>query len=119
MNEFEHIRESLRDLMKYLPHSGAIYNTNFTDDILSVEWKEAELENDDLRNYKAKAEFYLRQHQDNAAVAKLRSNIPLTGQDVAELEKFFGAKWERDRTMKLSAARNPWVSLCAKLWAWT
>ena len=87
VNEFEHIRESLRDLMKYLPHGGAIYNTNFTDDILSVEWKEAELENDDLKSYKAKAEFYLRQHQDNAAVAKLRSNIPLTGQDVAELEK--------------------------------
>ena len=87
INEFEHIRESLRDLMKYLPHDGAIYNTNFTDDILSVEWKESELENDDLKNYKAKAEFYLRQHQDNVAVAKLRSNIPLTEQDVAELEK--------------------------------
>ena len=24
--------------MKYLPHDGTIYNTNFTDDILSVEW---------------------------------------------------------------------------------
>lgn len=87
ISEFEHIRQSLRNLMKYLPHDGAIYNTNFTDDILSVEWKESELENDDLKNYKAKAEFYLRQHQDNAAVAKLRSNIPLTEQDVAELEK--------------------------------
>ena len=52
-----------------------------------MEWKESELENDDLKNYKAKAEFYLRQHQDNGAVAKLRSNIPLTPQDVAELEK--------------------------------
>lgn len=87
INEFEHIRESLRNLMKYLPHDGAVYNTNFTDEILSVEWKEAELENDDLKNYKAKAEFYLREHQDNVAVAKLRSNIPLTEQDVAELEK--------------------------------
>ena len=77
----------LRDLMKYLPRGVTPYLTNFTDDILSVEWKESELENDDLKNYKAKAEFYLRQHQDNVAVAKLRSNIPLTGQDVAELEK--------------------------------
>ena len=87
INEFEHIRESLRDLMKYLPRDGKPYFTNFSDDILSVEWKESELENDDLKNYKAKAEFYLRQHQDNVAVAKLRSNIPLTQQDVAELEK--------------------------------
>lgn len=38
--------------MKYLPHDGTIYNTNFTDDILSVEWRESELENDDLKNYK-------------------------------------------------------------------
>ncbi len=63
-NKFEHIRECLRNLMKYLPHDGTIYNTNFTDDILSVEWRESELENDDLKNYKFKAEFYVRQHQD-------------------------------------------------------
>ena len=72
--------------MKYLPHDGTIYNTNFTDDILSVEWRESELENDDLKNYKTKAEFYVRQHQDKPAIAKLRSNVPLTEEDVRELE---------------------------------
>ena len=86
INEFELIRTCLRNLMKYLPRDGAIYETNFTDDILSVEWKESELENDDLKNYKAKAEFYVRQHQDNIAIAKLRSNIPLTEEDVRALE---------------------------------
>ena len=86
INEFEHIRACLRNLMKYLPRDGAIYHTNFTDDILSVEWKESELDNDDLKNYKAKAEFYVRQHQDNIAIAKLRSNIPLTEEDVKSLE---------------------------------
>ena len=86
INEFEHIRECLRNLMKYLPHGGKIYNTNFTDDILSTEWHESELENDDLKNYKAKAEFYIRQHQDNPTVAKLRSNLPLTKSDIKELE---------------------------------
>ena len=44
------------------------------------------MENDDLKNYKAKAEFYIRQHQDNPVIAKLRSNIPLTDDDVKELE---------------------------------
>jgi len=73
--------------MKYLPHDGAIYNTNFTDDILSVEWKESELENDDLKNYKAKAEFYIRQHMNDAVIAKLKGNIPLTAEDVQALEK--------------------------------
>lgn len=87
INEFEHIRESLRNLMKYIPHDGAVYSTNFSDDILSTEWNESELENDDLKNYKAKAEFYVRQHQSNSAIAKLKSNVPLTNEDVSELEK--------------------------------
>ena len=40
-----------------------------------------------MKNYKAKAEFYVRQHQDHVAIAKLRSNIPLTADDVSELEE--------------------------------
>lgn len=87
INEFEHIRECLRGLMKYLPRDGRVYTTDFTDDILSVEWKEAELENDDLKNYKAKAEFYIRQHQDEAAIVKLKGNVPLTSEDIAALER--------------------------------
>ena len=63
------------------------YDTNFDDEILSVDWKESELENDDLKNYKAKAEFYVRQHMDDAVIAKLKGNIPLTAEDVQALEK--------------------------------
>ncbi len=86
INEFEYIRENLRDLMKYIPIGRIRYDTNFDDDILSIDWKESELENDDLKNYKAKAEFYIRQHQDNAVIAKLKSNQPLTTDDVKSLE---------------------------------
>ncbi|WP_099469334.1 DEAD/DEAH box helicase family protein [Konateibacter massiliensis] len=88
INEFEHVREKLRNLMKYIPKSGIIkYTTHFADDILSQEWKEAELESDELKNYKAKAEFYVRQHQDNIVIAKLKTNKPLSSQDIASLEK--------------------------------
>lgn len=87
INDFEHIREKLRDLMKYIPVTGVTYTTNFTDEILSMEWKESELENDDLRNYRKKVEFYIRQHQDTGAIAKLKGNIPLTKEDVNELEQ--------------------------------
>ena len=86
IDDFEHIRESLRDLMKYIPVGRPIYITNFDDEILSMEWKESDLENDDLKNYKAKAEFYVRQHQDNAVIAKLKGNVPLTKADVKALE---------------------------------
>ena len=86
INEFEHIRENLRNLIKYIPTDKMKYITHFDDEILSMEWNEAELENDDLKNYKAKAEFYIRQHQDNEVIAKLKSNQPLTKEDVSELE---------------------------------
>lgn len=86
ITEFEYIRKSLRDLIKYIPYSGAIYYTNFDDEILSIDWNESELDNDDLKNYKAKAEFYVRQHEDNAVIAKLKSNIPLNSDDVKALE---------------------------------
>ena len=87
INEFEIIRENLRDLMKYIPVVRLRYDTDFDDEILSVEWKDAELENDDLKNYKAKAEYYIRQHQDNTAIYKLKNNIPLTETDVKALEE--------------------------------
>ena len=87
INDFEHIRENLRDLMKYIPIGRIIYDTNFDDEVLSIDWNESELENDDLKNYKAKAEYYVRQHQDNAVIAKLKENIPLTTADVKVLEE--------------------------------
>ena len=98
INEFEHIRENLRDLIKYIPTKKLRYDTNFDDEILSIDWNESELENDDLKNYKAKAEFYIRQHQDNAAIAKLKGNIPLSSEDIKSLEsvlwKEIGTKQE-------------------------
>ena len=87
INEFEHIRENLRDLIKYIPIVKVRYDTNFDDAILSEDWNESELENDDLKNYKAKAEFYVRQHTDNAVIAKLKGNIPLNSDDVKALEE--------------------------------
>ena len=55
LEDFEEIRERLRDLMKYIPKKRIRYDTNFEDDLLSEDWNESELENDELKNYKAKA----------------------------------------------------------------
>lgn len=87
INEFEHIRENLRSLIKYIPVSKLRYDTNFEDEILSMEFKESELENDDLKNYKMKAEFYIQQHTDDEVITKLKNNIPITESDVKKLEK--------------------------------
>ena len=87
INEFECIRKNLRDLIKYIPKGGLKYTTNFIDDIIGKEIKAAEIENDDLKNYKMKAEYYVRQNQDQIAIKKLRTNLPLTKADIASLEK--------------------------------
>ncbi len=73
--------------MKYIPHHKVRYDTDFTDDILDSSWNDSELDNNDLANYKAKAEYYIRQHQDNIVIAKLRTNKPLTHMDVEALEE--------------------------------
>ena len=87
IDEYENMRRNLRSLMKYVVHEGQVYDTDFKDDILSMEWRESELENDDLKNYKAKAEYYIRQHQDQEVIQKLKHNKPLTKNDVSLLEK--------------------------------
>ena len=108
VKEFEHIRENLRDLMKYVPSDrGAIYITNFDDEILSTDWHESELENDDLKNYKAKAEFYIRQHQEETAIAKLKSNIPLNGDDIKSLERILWSEVGSKKEYEAECGEKP------------
>ena len=101
INEFENIRECLRDLIKYIPSDQVTYITNFDDEVLSMTFHESELEDDTLKNYKEKAAYYVRQHQDNDVIAKLKGNIPLTEGDVAELERILwsevGTKQDYER----------------------
>ena len=73
------------------------YNTNFSDELLSVELKESELESNELENYKKKAEYYIRQHQDHLVIAKLKKNQPLTDTDVKALEEIL---WREIGTKK-------------------
>lgn len=107
INEFEYIRENLRDLIKYIPTGRIHYDTDFNDEILSMDWKESKLENDDLKNYKAKAEFYVRQHMDNAAIAKLKSNVPLTAADVKELENILWSEVGTKEDYEAECGKKP------------
>ena len=107
IDEFEHIRKGLRDLMKYIPVDKIIYDTDFDDEILSVDWKESELENDDLKNYKAKAEYFVRQHQDYEVIAKLKGNVPLTGTDVRALEEILWSEVGTKREYEAEYGTKP------------
>lgn len=87
ISDFEDIRAKLRDLIKFIPEDERVrYDTNFTDDIISEHWNESQLDNDDLANYKKKVNYYILQHQSIPAIAKLKGNEPLAGEDIHSLE---------------------------------
>ena len=88
LSDWETIRQGLRDLMKYLPKDQRRYDTNFEDQIIEVKTGgRGEMPTGvDLRSYRQKAEYYVRQHPDEPAIHKLRNNIPLSGDDIRALE---------------------------------
>lgn len=92
INEFENIRNELRDLMKYIPQTKTNkYVVDIEENIASLELHDSDIEENYLTNYKAKAEFYIRQHQDTEVIAKLKTNKPLSSDDVKALQKIL---WE-------------------------
>lgn len=87
INEFEVIRTKLRDLIKYIDRKDVTrYDTDFTDTIEIIEEHPSDLYNEDLKNYKKKVSYYIRTHETNPTIAKLKGNLPLTSSDMKELE---------------------------------
>lgn len=74
---------------------------NFEDDIFDISQNELKIENDGLKNYKAKAKYYICEHQYNEAIKKLKSNILFSHSDIEVLEKViwldFGIKEEYEQ----------------------
>ncbi len=86
IGQLEEIRLKLRDLFKYVKKDSNKYDTNFTDNVISIEWRQSELDDGYLKNYKAKAELYLKQHENNGVIQKLKTNQALNNNDINELE---------------------------------
>jgi len=87
--QLEEVREAIRELVKFLEkESQRNYYTNFSDmfTIINKE-EEAFYGSNDLQNYRKKVNRYLKDHQDQTAIYKLRQNKPLTKQDVRTLEE--------------------------------
>ncbi|HBI7044879.1 DEAD/DEAH box helicase family protein [Clostridium perfringens] len=86
--DMENVREALRDLIKYLEKSTqGIYYTEFSDSIISEESHSSMYNVNDLKSYRKKVEFYLKEHKDELAIYKLRNNKKLTEQDIQTLER--------------------------------
>lgn len=93
--------------MKYISANSVTYTTNFSDEILSFTFHDAELDNDDLKHYKAKAEFYIRQHQDQAAIAKLKTNVPLSLEDLETLENILWSEIGTRQDYEAACGQKP------------
>lgn len=89
-NEFENIRNSLRDLMRYIKkeHKRSHY-INIEDQVVSTQEESSNIvESADNQNYRERMSHYIKQHlSDNPILQKLHTNIPLTNDDVQTLEK--------------------------------
>jgi type I restriction enzyme R subunit len=93
----EQARKKLRTLVQLIERSKKhIVYTDFRD--LVGEAVEVELPgtggmvaSTELLQFRKKAQHFLRQHLADAAVAKVRSGAPLTGEDVAELQRILVA----------------------------
>lgn len=85
--ELDEVRQSLRELLKYLQReSQKIYYTHFDDFFIAEESNGAMYNSNDLKNYRKKVEHYLNEHKDDLAIIKLRTNKKLTKQDIETLE---------------------------------
>lgn len=90
--ELEEVREALRELIKFIEkEKQKIYYTNFKDEILEVNENGAMYNSNDLKEYKKKVEYYLKAHQDELAIYKLRNNKQLSQEDLKTLERIM---WE-------------------------
>ncbi len=86
--ELDAVRTAIRDLLQYLDKiRKKIYYTDFTDTIVAAAEGTPVYDSSDLRNYRKKVEFYLKEHGDKISVYKLRNNKQLSEGDLKELER--------------------------------
>lgn len=90
--DYELVRIAFRDLIKFLETvDHPLYYTDFKDEVLSITESKGDYTVNELHSYRKKVNQYLKQHQEDIVVHKLRHNMPLIKDDVKHLEKIL---WE-------------------------
>lgn len=89
LSALEQLRLALRDLIQFLDKTNQpIVYTSFEDEI-GGEVREFDLikSSTNLESYKYRVEKYIRDHQNNLTISKLRMNVPITAAELDALEK--------------------------------
>jgi type I restriction enzyme R subunit len=85
--ELEEVREVMRELVQFLEKETRMtFYTDFQDTFNVIVDGTPIYGSNDLRNYQKRVNQYLKEHQDEMAIYKLRHNKPLTKADVGFLE---------------------------------
>lgn len=105
----ERMRRNLRGLVHLIPaRKRTVVYTDFEDEIGPI--KEIEIEGAptgyDIVRFTEKARVYLREHENHLALARLRTNRPLTSQDLDELERMLIEAGVGSQDVVLAAARK-------------
>jgi type I restriction enzyme, R subunit len=85
----EKIRKDLRDIIKFIDvNTKPIYFTSYEDEF-TANVKEIDLivGYNDLEAYKRKVQQYLIEHKNHLTISKLRNNVPITKDELNELER--------------------------------
>ncbi|MES9988120.1 MAG: DEAD/DEAH box helicase family protein [Candidatus Thiodiazotropha endolucinida] len=106
LEELENTRRRLRLLMRYIEkESQAVVYTHFEDEMTGVRENEGVYipNGNDLEIYRRKVEAYVREHENDLTIQRIKRNLPITQQDLDVLEnKLFEASGleNRDRYLE-------------------
>ena len=92
-----------------------IYYTSFTDEVLQVIEKPGEYRVSDLHSYRKKVNNYLKKHQDDLVVFKLRNNKSLRDTDFKHIEKLLWHDLGTEDEYKKEFGDKPLMNLVAGL----
>jgi len=85
--DYERVRSALRDLIQLLEsEKTGLYYTSFKDEVLAMNENAGEYGSGEFKSYRKKVDAYLRDHENDLVVHKLRYNKELTEHDYKHLE---------------------------------
>ncbi len=114
--QYEIVRLALRDLIQFLDsNSNQIYYTDFEDEIISESKNDGEYEVNDMESYRKKVANYLREHEDDLAIYKLRNNKELTKSDIAYFEKVLWKKLGTKSDFEKEFGKQSLLSIVGKM----
>ncbi|MBN2657183.1 MAG: DEAD/DEAH box helicase family protein [Spirochaetales bacterium] len=86
--DHEKVRIALRDLLKFIDSEPRrTYYTNFKDEVLDVQEKPGEFSVNEFKDYRKKVNHYLKSHEDDTAIYKLKHNRKLSEHEIKHLEE--------------------------------